>query len=79
MADLTTKEVAERYEVIDATVRLWRRRGLFPHAYELETPRGSVWMIPESDLEGFELPKKTGRPPKPKVEKVKVSKKKGET
>lgn len=74
-ADLTTKQVAERYGVLDATVRLWRRRGLFPHAYEQETPRGSVWMIPERDLKGFEPPKKTGRPPKPKDEKIKVSKK----
>jgi hypothetical protein len=23
-----------------------------------------VWVIPEGDLEGFEPPKKTGRPPK---------------
>ena len=64
--DLTTKQVAERYRVLDATVRLWRRRGLFPNAYEMETPRGAVWMIPEGDLMGFEPPKKTGRPPKPK-------------
>lgn len=65
--DLTTRQVAERYRVLDATVRLWRRRGLFPNAYEMETPRGAVWMIPESDLKGFEPPKKTGRPPKSKA------------
>jgi hypothetical protein len=32
-------------------------------------------MIPESDLDGFEPPKKTGRPPKAKAENSKVSKK----
>jgi uncharacterized protein YjcR len=70
MSDLTTKDVADRYGVGDATVRLWRRRKLFPHAYELETPRGCVWMIPERDLKGFEPPKKTGRPRKPKTEET---------
>jgi hypothetical protein len=64
VADLTTKQVAERFGVLDATVRLWRRRLLFPNAYEEETPRGAVWKIPEEDLQGFEPPKKTGRPPK---------------
>lgn len=60
--DLTTKEVAGRYAVQDAAVRQWCRRGLFPNAYEEETPRGSVWRIPEADLVGFVKPKKTGRP-----------------
>lgn len=64
MRDLTTREVSERFGVLDATVRLWRRRGFFPNAYEMETPRGPVWMIPEGDLEGFAPPKKTGRPKK---------------
>lgn len=72
--DLTTKQVAERYQVLDATVRLWRRRGLFPNAYELETPRGAVWMIPEKDLKGFEPPKKTGRPPKLRADGAGVQK-----
>jgi hypothetical protein len=47
------------------------RRELFPNAYELETPRGTVWMIPEGDLKGFEPPKKTGRPSKKKSSKKK--------
>lgn len=64
MADLTTKEVAVRYGVLDATVRLWRRRGLFPNAYEEQTPRGPVWKIPDGDLEGFQPPKRPGRPRK---------------
>jgi hypothetical protein len=76
MADLTTKEVSEQFGVLDATVRLWRRRGLFPHAYELKTPRGAVWMIPEGDLKEFQLPKKTGRPPKSRDEAEKSAAKK---
>jgi hypothetical protein len=76
--DLTTKDVAARLDVSPITARLWCRRGLFPNAYEQDTPRGSVWMIPESDLKGFEPPKKTGRPPKPKDEEAgKGSKRKG--
>ena len=61
---LTTAEVAARFDVTPANVRLWCRRGLLPNAYELAESRGSVWMIPEGDLKGFESPKKTGRPPK---------------
>ncbi len=34
-------------------------------------------MIPEKDLEGFEPPKKTGRPPKAKAEASKAGKKGG--
>ncbi len=76
--DLSTGQVATRLGVIADTVRKWCRRGLFPNAYEVEESRGSVWMIPERDLEGFEPPKKTGRPPKPgpvpKAGKASVSK-----
>lgn len=61
MADLTTKDVAERFGVLDATVRLWRRQGLFPRAYEEQTPRGTVWRIPETDLDGFAPPKRGRR------------------
>ena len=68
--ELTTKEVAMRFDVSPITARLWCRRGLFPNAYEMETPRGAVWMIPEIDIESFEPPKKTGRPPKSKEEKA---------
>jgi hypothetical protein len=76
MADLTTKEVSERFGVLDATVRLWRRRGLFPNAYQLETPRGAVWIIPEGDLKGFHRPRKSVRPPNLKDEAEKSAAKK---
>jgi hypothetical protein len=44
-------------------VRFWIKRGLLRGAYEVQESRGSVWMIPEGALKGFEPPKKTGRPP----------------
>ena len=66
--ELTTADVAERLGVSAITARWWCRRGLFPNAREQQTARGPVWAIPESDLEGFTPPKRTGRPPKPKAE-----------
>lgn len=66
-SDLTTSQVADRMGVSVHAVRFWIKRGLLPNAYEVKESRGSVWMIPESDLKGFEPPKKTGRPPKPKA------------
>ena len=33
-----------------------------------ETIAGKIWLVPESDLEGFE-PLRMGRPPKAKAEK----------
>lgn len=76
--ELTTAQVAERLRVSAVTARLWCRRGLFPNAYEQQTPRGAIWMIPEGDLKGFEPPKKTGRPRKERTDKpVKQAIKKG--
>jgi predicted site-specific integrase-resolvase len=65
-SDLTTAQVAERMNVSVHAVRFWIKRGLLPNAYEVKESRGNVWMIPEGDIRGFEPPKKTGRPPKPK-------------
>jgi len=62
--ELTTTEVAKRFDVTGAAVRLWCQRGLFPGARSVPTPRGPVWMIPEGDLDGFKPPKPTGRPRK---------------
>ena len=67
MKELTTSQAAERLGVGKSTVNLWCRRGFFPNARSEETPRGPVWLIPESDLEGFEPPK-MGRPRKPETE-----------
>ena len=62
--DLTASQVAVRFDVDARTVRLWCTRGLFPRSRSEETPRGPVWIIPESDLVGF-VPPKPG--PKPKA------------
>lgn len=59
--ELSTSEVAERFGVASRSVRAWCARGHFPNAYEQQTTRGPIWMIPESDLEGF-IPPKAGRP-----------------
>jgi len=59
---LTVREVAERLDVATSTVRIWRIAGRFPNAQAEDTPRGRVWYIPESDLEGFEK-RGPGRPP----------------
>jgi excisionase family DNA binding protein len=64
---LTTSRAAERLGVGKSTVNLWCRQGRFPNAESTDTPRGPVWLIPESDLEGFEPPK-MGRPSKSKEE-----------
>ncbi len=63
---LTVREVAELLDVATSTVRIWRIAGRFPNAQAEETPRGRVWYIPESDLEGFEK-RGPGRPAKKKT------------
>ena len=62
---LTAQEIAVRRNVKPITVRVWLKRGLFPNAkLEDVPPFGKIWRVPESDLEGFKPPVKTGRPPK---------------
>jgi hypothetical protein len=60
---LSTAQVAERIGVSERTVRLWCKQGKFPNAHTKETPFGDYWIIPESDLNGFERPQ-PGRPSK---------------
>ena len=74
--DLTPGDVAERYGVSAITVRVWCRRGLFPNATSVETPRGPYWTIPEGDLEGF-TPPLMGRPKKNASEESKPARKRG--
>ena len=64
--ELSTAEVAEIFGVVPRSVREWCARGLFPKAYEQQTSRGPIWMIPEEDLKGF-TPPKMGRPRTRKV------------
>lgn len=62
---LTVREAAEKLGAAASSVRLWVRTGRFPGAKLEETPVGSYWLIPETDLEGFSIGK-AGRPPKVK-------------
>jgi hypothetical protein len=59
---LTTRETAEKLNADPGTIRMWCINGTFPNAKQEETPRGPVWLIPESDLIGFER-RGRGRPP----------------
>jgi predicted DNA-binding transcriptional regulator AlpA len=59
---LSTKETAERLEAGESSIRLWCDTGRFPNAQKV----GRDWIIPESDLKGFEK-QKPG--PKPKAAK----------
>lgn len=63
MAHLTLTAVAARLGISRKTAQAWRTAGRFPNAVKQVTPRGAVWMVPESDLEGLELPT-MGRPRK---------------
>lgn len=58
---LTTQEVAEQLSVAYQTVMAWIYQGKFPNAQKEETPRGDYYLIPQSDVNGFEKPKR-GRP-----------------
>jgi hypothetical protein len=61
--ELTTNDIAERYQVAKRVARRWCEEGRFPHAYQLPITigRGQAWLVPESDLEDF-VPPKIGRP-----------------
>jgi excisionase family DNA binding protein len=61
---LTTQEVAEQLGVAYQTVMAWIYQGKFPGAKKEETPRGDYYLIPQSDVTGFEKPKR-GRPANP--------------
>jgi hypothetical protein len=60
---LTVRDVAERLDANPGTVRMWCINKTFPNAVQEETLRGPIWLIPESDLAGFEK-RGPGRPPK---------------
>lgn len=61
VAKLSTAQAAERLGVSQAAVKKWCQKGLFAKAELVETPRGPVWEIPESDLGAFQRPT-MGRP-----------------
>ena len=60
---LSVKEAAEKIGAAASSVRYWLTKGRFPNAEFVEPEYGvPYWLIPESDLESFEI----GKPgPKP--------------
>jgi hypothetical protein len=58
--DLTTTEIAEKFNVAEQVARRWCRDGIFPNAYQLpiKSGRGNIWMAPESDMENFTPPRR---------------------
>jgi hypothetical protein len=68
----TIKEASEIIGAAVSSIRVWlnneeERKRRFPGAKKEETPMGSYWVIPESDLKSYAAPK-TGRPQKPEEE-----------
>jgi hypothetical protein len=66
---LTIREVSEITGASASSIRVWlsdeeKRAQRFPNARKEDSPIGSFWLIPESDLKGFEA-RKRGRPLKP--------------
>ena len=66
---LTTREVAEKIDANPGTVRMWCINGTFPNAEQQETPRGPIWLIPETDLQEFKK-RGPGRPSKKATEEA---------
>ena len=66
---LTTREVAEKIDANPGTVRMWCINGTFPNAEQQETPRGPIWLIPETDLQEFKR-RGPGRPSKKATEEA---------
>jgi hypothetical protein len=66
IALLSVREVAQRLNTPISTVRLWAMQGRFRGAELKQSPAGSYWTIPETALDGFEMPKR-GRPAKSKA------------
>jgi hypothetical protein len=66
---LSVKEAANVIGAAPSSVRYWLTRGRFPNAELIEPEHGvPYWLIPENEVQGFEL----GKPgPKPKVDAAK--------
>lgn len=70
---LSVKEAAEKIGAAASSVRYWLTKNRFPNAQLVQPEYGvPYWLIPESDLDGFQ-PGKPG--PKPGAKKAKVSSK----
>jgi hypothetical protein len=68
----TIKEASEIIGASPSSIRVWlnkenERASRFPNAVKQDSPIGPFWLIPESDLKGYEG-RKLGRPFKPDSE-----------
>lgn len=59
---LTTADLAARYGVAIRTAAGWMRRYPWPNKQQL----GRIWIVPESDLEGWVPPTRGNRTSKPR-------------
>lgn len=70
MKELTAKDIAQIFKVEKRVVQGWIQRGYFPNARkEVHPIFGGVWLVPESDLKNFCIPR-SGRPSKKELNKA---------
>jgi hypothetical protein len=63
MTDLTAKDIAELQKVEKRVAQGWIQRGLFPNAHKkIIEPFGEIWLVPATDLEGFQKPTRGRKP-----------------
>lgn len=58
MREFTISETAERFKRDRSSVLRWIQSNKFPNARLVTSPLGDYWMIPESDLDNFEIPRR---------------------
>ena len=58
---LSVAEAAVQLGTNPANVQRWCRQGRFPNAQKIGTGFRATWTIPQSDLLGFERPKRGGK------------------
>lgn len=64
MKEFTARDIAQLFKVEKRVAQGWIQKGLFPNAKKETHPIfGDVWLVPESDIKNFSLPR-IGRPPK---------------
>jgi len=54
----TIVELAKYFNRDRSTVLRWIEQNRFPNAELVESPLGSYWVIPESDVENFKTPER---------------------
>jgi hypothetical protein len=76
---ITTTQFAKDHGLAYPTVARWAKAGIIPGAEREETPRGPVWLIPQSSSDNFEKWRpKPGRPMKAEDELKTPRRRKGQ-